>query len=108
MMTDTNQLNWQRTNLENVETAWEGDLWDRKRLGVQLTNYVGRLQLILNHDLNIENTFIDQLLNAYNVARNSNDSEYQLSVFLRNVSICDFDHSNNFIKNWENYIKRGL
>lgn len=43
-MTDTNQLNWQRTNLENVETAWEGDLWDRKRLGVQLTNYVGRLQ----------------------------------------------------------------
>lgn len=65
-------------------------------------------RIILNHDLNIENTFIDQLLNAYNVARNSNDSEYQLSVFLRNVSICDFDHSNNFIKNWENYIKRGL
>jgi len=43
-MTDTNQLNWQRTNLENVETAWEGDLWDRKRLGIQLTNYVDRLQ----------------------------------------------------------------
>ncbi len=43
-MTDTNQLNWQRTNLENIETAWEGDLWDRKRLGVQLTNYVDRLQ----------------------------------------------------------------
>ncbi len=34
-MTDTNQLNWQRTNLENIETAWEGDLWDRKRLGIQ-------------------------------------------------------------------------
>ena len=42
-MTDTNQLNWQRTNLENIETAWEGDLWDRKRLGIQLTNYVDRL-----------------------------------------------------------------
>ena len=43
-MIDTNQLNWQRTNLENIETAWEGDLWDRKRLGIQLTNYVDRLQ----------------------------------------------------------------
>ena len=43
-MTDTNQLNWQRTNLENIETAWEDDLWDRKRLGIQLTNYVDRLQ----------------------------------------------------------------
>ena len=43
-MTDTNQLNWQRTNLENIETAWEGDLWDRKRLGIQLTKYVDRLQ----------------------------------------------------------------
>ena len=43
-MTDTNQLNWQRTNLENIETAWEGDLWDRKRLGIQLTNYTDRLQ----------------------------------------------------------------
>ena len=43
-MTDTNQLNWQRTNLENIETAWEDDLWDRKRLGIELTNYVDRLQ----------------------------------------------------------------
>ena len=43
-MKDTNQLNWQRTNLENIETAWEGDLWDRKRLGIQLTSYVDRLQ----------------------------------------------------------------
>lgn len=43
-MTDTNQLNWQRTNLDNIETAWEDDLWDRKRLGIQLTNYVDRLQ----------------------------------------------------------------
>ncbi|MDH0968547.1 KAP family NTPase [Acinetobacter johnsonii] len=43
-MIDTNQLNWQRTNLENIETAWEGDLWDRKRLGIQLTKYVDRLQ----------------------------------------------------------------
>ena len=44
MMTDTNQLNWQRTNLENIETAWDSDLWDRKRLGIQLTSYVDRLQ----------------------------------------------------------------
>ena len=43
-MTDTNQLNWQRTNLENIETAWEGDLRDRKRLCIQLTSYVDRLQ----------------------------------------------------------------
>ena len=43
-MTDMNQLNWQRTNLENIETAWEGDLRDRKRLCIQLTSYVDRLQ----------------------------------------------------------------
>ncbi|RKG39122.1 KAP family P-loop NTPase fold protein, partial [Acinetobacter rongchengensis] len=42
-MTEKNQLNWQRTNLDNIEQAWEGDLWDRKRLGIQLTNYVDRL-----------------------------------------------------------------
>jgi len=42
-MTELNQLNWQRTNLDNIEKAWDGDLWDRKRLGVQLTNYVDRL-----------------------------------------------------------------
>lgn len=39
-MTDQTQLNWNRTNLDNIQTAWEGDLWDRKRLGIQLTNYV--------------------------------------------------------------------
>ena len=38
-MTDQTQLNWNRTNLDNIQTAWEGDLWDRKRLGTQLTNY---------------------------------------------------------------------
>ncbi|MFH7764871.1 P-loop NTPase fold protein [Acinetobacter sp. BSP-28] len=43
-MHETNQLNWQRDNFENIETAWEGDLWDRQRLGIQLTNYVDRLQ----------------------------------------------------------------
>ena len=42
-MTDQSQLNWNRTNLDNIQTAWEGDLWDRKRLGIQLTNYVDRL-----------------------------------------------------------------
>ncbi|MFI8034938.1 P-loop NTPase fold protein [Acinetobacter sp. ABJ_C3_5] len=43
-MTELNQLNWNKTNLENIEKAWDGDLWDRKRLGIQLTNYVDRLQ----------------------------------------------------------------
>jgi len=43
-MSEQIQLNWQHTNLDNIEVAWEGDLWDRKRLGVQLTNYVDRLQ----------------------------------------------------------------
>ncbi|MGY5392222.1 KAP family P-loop NTPase fold protein [Acinetobacter sp. NigerLNRRAM0016] len=42
-MTDQTQLNWNRTNLDNIQTAWEGDLWDRERLGNQLTNYVDRL-----------------------------------------------------------------
>ncbi|MQW91687.1 P-loop ATPase [Acinetobacter wanghuae] len=40
----TNQLNWQKDNFENIETAWEGDLWDRRRLGEQLEKYVDRLQ----------------------------------------------------------------
>lgn len=43
-MTEQNQLNWQRDNFESIEEAWMGDLWDRKRLGIQLTNYVDRLQ----------------------------------------------------------------
>ena len=43
-MTELNQLDWQRTNLDNIEEAWQGDLWDRRRLGEQLTNYVDRLQ----------------------------------------------------------------
>ena len=43
-MTEQNQLNWQRDNFKNIEEAWQGDLWERKRLGIQLTNYVDRLQ----------------------------------------------------------------
>ncbi|WP_374573585.1 P-loop NTPase fold protein [Acinetobacter sp.] len=43
-MSANNQLNWSRTDLDNIQQAWEGDLWDRKRLGIQLTNYVDRLQ----------------------------------------------------------------
>ncbi|MFW2161994.1 P-loop NTPase fold protein [Acinetobacter beijerinckii] len=43
-MNELSKLNWNRTNLDNIEEAWKGDLWDRKRLGVQLTNYVDRLQ----------------------------------------------------------------
>ena len=43
-MHETDQLNWQRDNFENIGTAWEGDLQDRERLGIQLTNYVDRLR----------------------------------------------------------------
>jgi hypothetical protein len=43
-MNETDQLNWPKDNFENIGTAWEGDLWDRERLGIQLTNYVDRLQ----------------------------------------------------------------
>lgn len=43
-MAEQNQLELQRTNLDSIKQAWEGDLWDRERLGVQLTNYVDRLK----------------------------------------------------------------
>lgn len=29
-MTEIKQLNWQRDNFENIEEAWDGDLWGRK------------------------------------------------------------------------------
>ncbi|MDY6481908.1 P-loop NTPase fold protein [Acinetobacter faecalis] len=38
------QLKWDKDNFENIEEAWKGDLWDRRRLGEQLTQYVDRLQ----------------------------------------------------------------
>ena len=38
------QLNFTRDDFENIEEAWKGDLWDRKRLGEQLERYVDRLQ----------------------------------------------------------------
>mgnify|MGYP000594307839 CR=1 FL=1 len=65
-------------------------------------------RLICHYDLNVESTFIDQLLNAYDTAGRSEDPEYHLSMTLRDVAIYDFDHSNNFIKNWQSYIHRGL
>lgn len=40
----TQQLNWQRDDFKDEFQAWEGDLWERKRLGEQLTRYVDRLQ----------------------------------------------------------------
>lgn len=43
-MTEIKQLNWAKDDFENIEEAWKGDLWDRRRLGEQLTNYVDRLQ----------------------------------------------------------------
>lgn len=38
------QLKLDKDNFENIEEAWKGDLWDRQRLGEQLTQYVDRLQ----------------------------------------------------------------
>lgn len=38
------QLKLDKDNFENIAEAWKGDLWDRKRLGEQLTQYVDRLQ----------------------------------------------------------------
>lgn len=40
----TSQVNIARDDFENLKIAWEGDLWGRRRLGEQLTNYVDRLQ----------------------------------------------------------------
>jgi len=63
-MTDTNQLNWQRTNLENVETAWEGDLWDRKRWGEGKTWFVRHWQKHLE-DENHNVIYLDAFANDY-------------------------------------------
>ncbi len=38
------QLKLDKDNFENIAEAWKGDLWDRERLGEQLTQYVDRLQ----------------------------------------------------------------
>lgn len=65
-------------------------------------------QLILNYNLNINNTFINQLLTGYDKAKSSTEPEFHLSSILRKVSIYEFDHSNNFISNWQSYISRGL
>lgn len=43
-MSENNPINLPRDNFEEDFNVWEGDLWNRKRLGVQLTNYVDRLQ----------------------------------------------------------------
>lgn len=40
----TSQVNIARDNFETIEITWGGDLWDRKRLGLQLERYVDRLQ----------------------------------------------------------------
>lgn len=65
-------------------------------------------RLILEKDLEITDTFIDKLLAAYESAKKSSDPEYQLINILRDVSISELDHSNNFIKDWQSYIDKGL
>lgn len=41
---NNNQVDIKRDDFDNIQKAWEGDLWDRQRLGVQLEHYVDRLQ----------------------------------------------------------------
>ncbi|NNP71561.1 P-loop ATPase [Acinetobacter defluvii] len=65
-------------------------------------------RLILNYELKVENTFINEILNAYESSVGSDDSEYHLSLVMKDVAIYQFDHSNNFIKDWQKYILRGL
>ena len=65
-------------------------------------------RLILEKELEITDTFIDKILSAYDSAKQSKDPEYQLISVLKDVSISDLDHSNNFIKDWQSYIDKGL
>ncbi|WP_180058090.1 P-loop NTPase fold protein [Acinetobacter sp. YH12227] len=65
-------------------------------------------RLILEKDLDIKDTFIDKILSAYDNAKKSKDPEYQLINVLKDVSISELDHSNNFIKDWQSYIDKGL
>lgn len=39
-MNETDQLNWPKDNFENIGTAWEGDLWDLKHLGIQFNDHL--------------------------------------------------------------------
>jgi predicted KAP-like P-loop ATPase len=39
-----NPVNIKRDNFDNIQKAWEGDLWDRRCLGLQLERYVDRLE----------------------------------------------------------------
>lgn len=65
-------------------------------------------RLILNYELKVENTFINEILNAYESSVGSDDSEYHLSLVMKDVAIYQFDHSNNFIQDWQKYIKQGM
>ncbi|WP_373684133.1 P-loop NTPase fold protein [Acinetobacter sp. YH12063] len=65
-------------------------------------------RLILEKDLGITDTLIDKILSAYDRAKQSKDPEYQLINVLKDVSISELDHSNNFIKDWQSYIDKGL
>jgi hypothetical protein len=65
-------------------------------------------RIILQNDLNIDGTFINQIMNAYEATHRDNDLDYQLNAVLKEVSIYKFDHYDNFIKDWKTYILRGL
>lgn len=45
MSNDSTVLNWPRDNFSNIEEAFEGDLWKRKKLADQLENYIKRLKI---------------------------------------------------------------
>lgn len=81
-------------------------LW--RRSSVDSINESELYKLIMDLELNIKDTFINKLLNAYDIAKKSDDSKYHLENIMKDVAIYEYDHSNNFIKDWQSYILRGL
>ncbi|RKG36638.1 P-loop ATPase, partial [Acinetobacter rongchengensis] len=79
-----------------------------RRSSVDSINESELYKLIMDLELNIKDTFINKLLNAYDIAKKSDDSKYHLENIMKDVAIYEYDHSNNFIKDWQSYILRGL
>lgn len=80
----------------------------RRRSSVDSIDESELYELIMDLELNIKDTFINKLLNAYDIAKKSDDLKYHLENIMKDVAIYEYDHSNNFIKDWQSYILRGL
>ena len=65
-------------------------------------------RIILESDLNIDSTFIKEILNAYDSFHENENMEYQLNNVLKEVSIYNLNHRNDFIKDWKAYILMGI